>query len=80
MLYWVMDRRYMEIVNPEMFAEIVGYEGKIESVRERQARKGHVLPSYSRLMGAPAEGTHKHLTKLGLRLQYHTPTWLGGVT
>lgn len=77
MLYWLMDRRYMELVNPQMFAEIVGYENKIESVRARQERKGKVLPSYSRLMGAPGEGTHQHLTKLGLRLQHPTPSWLG---
>ena len=75
MLYWLMDRRYMEMVNPVGMAEIMHYESKIESFRHTQARKGMVLPNYERLMGAPAEGTQKHLTKLGLRLQYHKPAW-----
>jgi len=68
MIYWLMDRRYIKIVDPESFAEIAEYESRIGFLKAKAARKG-------RAMWYPHENE-------GLRLpHYHIDgSWFQGST
>jgi hypothetical protein len=72
MLYACTEWRYIALVNPGKYAENLYYSQRLETMQKTAARSGQTISPQHVTMGAPAEGTLRHLGKLGWHQDVYT--------